>query len=204
MELNDIVGRLSGLGGQTSLSISDKVEIERIYKEVTGKDFIKTSCNDCYKDAVIEMNVYIKKNGKMKEKTNYGLKNGVLLQMDFGSSEMYTNENLTDEVAERYLAKNSNRANYFAVMPTDWKERVEKRINPSVEYNQDLLDSMIESLQDGVSEDSVANTLKDFQINGKKITKKMMNLHLSKAIEIVSVMKDDENNQEGIKKENQE
>ena len=204
MELNDIVGRLSGLGGQTSLSISDKVEIERIYKEVTGKDFIKTSCNDCYKDAVIEMNVYIKKNGKMKEKTNYGLKNGVLLQMDFGSSEMYTNENLTDEVAERYLAKNSNRANYFAVMPTDWKERVEKRINPSVEYNQDLLDSMIESLQDGVSEDSVANTLKDFQINGKKITKKMMNLHLSKAIEIVYVMKDDENNQEGIKKENQE
>lgn len=204
MELNDVVGRLSRLGGQTSLSISDKMEIERMYKEVTGKDFIKTSCNDCYKDAVIEMNIYMKKNGKMKEKTNYGLKNGVLLQMDFGSSEMYTNENLTDEVAERYLAKNSNRANYFAVMPTDWKERVEKRINPSVEYNQDLLDSMIESLQDGVSEDSVANTLKDFQINGKKITKKMMNLHLSKAIEIVSVMKDDENNQEGIKKENQE
>ena len=47
---------------------------------------------------------------------------------------------------------------------------------------------MVESLQDGVSEESVADTLKDFQINGKKISKKALNLHLSKAIEIVSAM----------------
>lgn len=47
---------------------------------------------------------------------------------------------------------------------------------------------MVESLQDGVSEESVTDTLKDFQINGKKISKKALNLHLSKAIEIVSAM----------------
>lgn len=42
----------------------------------------------------------------MKEKSSYALKNGVLLQVGFGSSEMYTNNNLTDEAAERYLAEN--------------------------------------------------------------------------------------------------
>lgn len=41
----------------------------------------------------------------MKEKCNYILKNGVLLQPEFGSNKMYTNDNLTDEVAEKYLAK---------------------------------------------------------------------------------------------------
>ena len=119
----------------------------------------------------------------MKEKCNYRLKNGVLLQPEFGSSEMYTNDNLTDEVAEKYLAKNPRGEIYFAHVPTDWKERINKRV-----YNQSLLDSMVESLQDGVSEESVTDTLKDFQINGKKISKKALNLHLSKAIEIVSAM----------------
>ena len=33
------------------------------------------------------------------------IENGVLLQVGFGSSEMYTNNNLTDEAAERYLAE---------------------------------------------------------------------------------------------------
>ena len=60
----------------------------------------------------------------MKEKTIYKLKNGTLLQMGFGSGEFYTNANLTDEVAERYLAKYPERINYFAVYPEDWKERI--------------------------------------------------------------------------------
>ena len=105
MELKEVVDKLKELGGLPSYSSSDKSEIERLYKEVLGKEFTKTSCNDCYRDAVIEMTVYIKKNNRMKEKCNYRLKNGVLLQPEFGSSEMYTNDNLTDEVAESILPK---------------------------------------------------------------------------------------------------
>ena len=183
MELEEVVDKLKELGELPSYSSSDKSEIERLYKEVLGKEFTKTSCNDCYRDAVIEMTVYIKKNNRMKEKCNYILKNGVLLQPEFGSNKMYTNDNLTDEVAEKYLAKNPKGEIYFAHVPTDWKERVNK-----CGYNQSLLDSMVESLQDGVSEESVPDTLKDFQINGKKISKKVLNLHLSKAIEIVNAM----------------
>lgn len=78
MELKEVVDKLKELGGLPSYSSSDKSEIERLYKEVLGKEFTKTSCNDCYRDAVIEMTVYIKKNNRMKEKCNYRLKNGVL------------------------------------------------------------------------------------------------------------------------------
>ena len=80
MELEEVVDKLKELGELPSYSSSDKSEIERLYKEVLGKEFTKTSCNDCYRDAVIEMTVYIKKNNRMKEKCNYILKNGVLLQ----------------------------------------------------------------------------------------------------------------------------
>ena len=88
MELKEVVDKLKELGDLPSYSSSDKSEIERLYKEVLGKEFTKTSCNDCYRDAVIEMTVYIKKNNRMKEKCNYILKNGVLLQPEFGTSLM--------------------------------------------------------------------------------------------------------------------
>lgn len=74
MELKEVVDKLKELGDLPSYSSSDKSEIERLYKEVLGKEFTKTSCNDCYRDAVIEMTVYIKKNNRMKEKCNYILK----------------------------------------------------------------------------------------------------------------------------------
>ena len=53
MELKEVVDKLKELGGLPSYSSSDKSEIERLYKEVLGKEFTKTSCNDCYRDAVI-------------------------------------------------------------------------------------------------------------------------------------------------------
>ena len=57
---------------------------------------------------------------------------------------MYTNDNLTEsEVAEKKYCQNPKGEIYFAHVPTDWKERVNK-----CGYNQNLLDSMVESLQD--------------------------------------------------------
>lgn len=43
----------------------------------------------------------------MKEKCLYSLKNGALIQMEFGSGEMYTNANLTDEIAGKILSYKS-------------------------------------------------------------------------------------------------
>lgn len=127
MSVDDVCDRLKELGKVTTFSLSEKEEIGNLYPVVLGKSFVKTSCNDCYRDAVFEMYSYLKKNGKMKEKTIYGLKNGVLLQMGFGSGDFYTNANLTDEAAERFLAMNPDKSNFFSVLPDDWKKRVEKR-----------------------------------------------------------------------------
>ena len=131
--VEDVCNRLKEMGKVQTFSSSEKLEIEDLYTEVLGKEFIKTSCNDCYRDAVYEMYAYLKKNGKMKEKTLYGLKNGVLLQMGFGSGEFYTNANLTDEAAERFLELNPDKANFFSVLPDDWKKRVKERTKKNKE-----------------------------------------------------------------------
>lgn len=70
MEVIDVVNRLKELGSIASLSSSDKAEIESLYALVLDKKFVRTSCSDCYRDAVIEMSVYLNKNGKMKENQN--------------------------------------------------------------------------------------------------------------------------------------
>lgn len=127
MTIEDVFSRLKEFGKASAFSASDKDEIESLYREVLDKKFVKTSCNDCYKDAVFEMYSYLKKNGKMKEKTVYRLKNGVLLQMGFGSGEFYTNSNLTDEAAEKYLSAHPENINFFAVYPDDWNQRIKSR-----------------------------------------------------------------------------
>lgn len=133
----DVFNRLKELEKASAFSASEKQEIETMYKDVLDKVFVRTSCNDCYKDAVFEMYAYLKKNGKMKEKSIYKLKNGALLQMGFGSGEFYTNANLTDEAAERYLSMKPQGIYLFAVYPDDWQARVEERMNPKKDEAED-------------------------------------------------------------------
>lgn len=184
MEVIDVVNRLKELGSIASLSSSDKAEIENLYALVLDKKFVRTSCSDCYHDAVIEMSVYLNKNGKMKEKSEYGLKNGVLLQMGFGSSEMYTNANLTDEAAEKYLAKYPDNIKYFSKKPDDWEERVKSRKDGNVVINDELVSLMVESMKDGVSSKSIQEEFKGYKISGKNITKKILTAHVNKAMEV--------------------
>lgn len=193
MVVFEVVSKLEVLREKTTLSTSDKSEIELMYLEVLGKNFVKTSCNDCYHDAVIEMYLYLKQNGKMKEKSNYSLKNGVLLQMEFGSNMMYTNANLTDEAAEIYLASAPKGIVFFASMPTDWEERVKKRMNPEPDLNEELIQVLVEALKEEATLTYVKETFKNYAIDGKKVTGKVFDAHLKAAKDIVAadVQKDD-------------
>lgn len=193
MNLLEVVNKLEVLRGQTAISAFDKSDIELMYREVLGKDFVKTSCNDCYHDAVIEMYLYLKRTGNMKEKSNYTLKNGVLLQIEFGSNTMYTNANLTDEVAENYLAKNPKGEIFFASMPTDWEERVKKRFSSEIELNEELTNILVDTLKSGATLTSIKETFKSYTINGKKVTAKVLDMHLKAAKDIVAAneLKDD-------------
>ena len=188
-----MVNKLEVLRGQTALSTFDKSDIELMYREVLGKDFVKTSCNDCYRDAVIEMYLYLKRTGNMKEKSNYTLKNGVLLQTEFGSNTMYTNANLTDEVAENYLTKNPKGEIFFASMPTDWEERVKKRFSSEIELNEELTNILVDTLKSGATLTSIKETFKSYTIDGRKVTAKVLDIHLKAAKDIVATnaLKDD-------------
>lgn len=204
MEVIEVVNRLKELGSIASLSSSDKAEIESLYALVLDKKFVRTSCSDCYHDAVIEMSVYLNKNGKMKEKSEYGLKNGVLLQMGFGSAEMYTNANLTDEVAEKYLAKYPDNIKYFSKKPDDWEERVKSRKNGSVLIDDELVSLMVESMKDGVTCKSIQEEFKSYKISGKTITKKSLTAHVNKALEVFAEMQENPSGSEDGESSNEQ
>ena len=180
--IEEVVNQMQELGSKASLSSSDKLEIERLYYEVLGQTFHKTSCGDCYRDAAIEIYLYLKRNGKMKEKSNYALKNGVLLQPEFGNSSFYTNANLTVEVAEKNLAKHPKNINMFAVFPNDWKERVKERETPSSGINEELVAELVEALKvEDATDKTVKEAFKTYQIDGKKVTAKVLDVHIKEA-----------------------
>lgn len=182
MGIEEVVNQMQELGSKASFSSSDKLEIERLYYEVLGKTFHKTSCGDCYRDAAIEIYLYLKRNGKMKEKSNYALKNGVLLQPEFGNSSFYTNANLTDEVAEKYLARHPKNINMFSVFPNDWKERVKERETPSSGINEVLVAELVEALKvEDATDKTVKEAFKTYQIDGKKVTAKVLDVHIKEA-----------------------
>lgn len=182
MGIEEVVNRMQELGSKASLSSSEKMEIERWYYEALGKTFHKTSCGDCYRDAAIEIYLYLKRNGKMKEKSNYALKNGILLQPEFGKSSFYTNANLTDEVAEKYLAKHPKDINMFSVYPNDWEERVKERMTPASDFNEKLVVELMEALKvEDATDKTVKEAFKTYQIDGKKVTAKVLDAHIKEA-----------------------
>ena len=174
----EMVDKLKRLGDKVSLSSSDKSDIELMFHEVLGRTFTKTSCGDCYRDAVIEMYSYLKRYGK--------LKNGVLLQVGFGSSEMYTNNNLTDEAAERYLAENPKGIVFFASTPSDWEKRVERRMSPALPLDETLVSELVKAFEvEGATSEIVRDAFKTYKLNGKKVTAKVLDAHIKEAQSVV-------------------
>lgn len=180
MEVTEVIDRLKELGGIASLSLQEKAEVEGLYYDVLDKTFVRTSCNDCYRDAIIEMSVYLKKHGKMKEKREYKLKSGVLLQMEFGSPDFYTNENLTDDIAEEYLKKYPDNVGYFAELPDGWEERIIGKA-----FDEKLLEEIVQAKKDGISDESIINELASSRVNGKRVTKTLLKEYIEEAERIV-------------------
>jgi hypothetical protein len=101
-----------------SLSYTDKQEIASLYYVVLGKHIRACNCKNKYEDAVAEIYHHLKRNGTMREQSRYILKSGVVIQPK-GSSAVYTNDNLTDEVAQAFLAERPNATGLFVYIPQD-------------------------------------------------------------------------------------
>lgn len=101
----------------------DRSFLDSLYFELYGKIITNTGCSNCYRDAYIEICTKLKREKKMPKKSDFQLKAGAVITF-FGSSKAYTNANLTNEIAIRYLSLNHDNTKMFSFLPTDWEERV--------------------------------------------------------------------------------
>ena len=124
----------------SGFSTLDRAYLDKLHYELFGKGISNKGCSDCYRDAFILSVTYLNKYKAMPQKSIYRLKPGAVIQF-FGKSTVYTNPNLTDEVAERYLALNSENKRMFSDLPSDWETRVAARKSGVSESNGNTVDS---------------------------------------------------------------
>ena len=195
--LEEMKGRLS------ALSDSDKKIIEEHFETVKRRPFTSTNCGDCYRDAVIEMIIYLQKN-EIMQKSNYLLKNGAILQSPT-DKDVYSNKNLTDEVAERYLKENTKRISFFASYPDDWEDRIKKGIKKELSPEElaaqeeakakfeaaekVFIELLAGKMKEGCSKNSLKEEFKEYEIEGKKVTQRVMTDYLKKADELIEANK---------------
>lgn len=92
----------------------DKARIEKLYDAVLGKHLKKTNCQQCYHDALIEIYLYLKREKKMAERSKYVMRAGFIIHSPlFKGGKVFTNDNLTDEVAEEYMGMFPNKKPMF-------------------------------------------------------------------------------------------
>lgn len=115
IKIEEIKARLETNGGLLS---SDKIFIETYYDRVLSKKFNRRACGQCYKDAFIEIYLFVKKNG-IKEMGKYLLKREVVVHYN---GYVYSRAGMTDEIAIAYLSKFPNAISYFEEYPEDWQE----------------------------------------------------------------------------------
>jgi len=114
-----------------NLSATDKNYIENIYLQIFRRKIKNCGCAeiDKYGDAINDISIYLKKN-KIMKKSDYTLKNGVVLRNP-KIKDVVTNANITNELAEEYLKENQKYINQFAAFPPDWKNRIKNDIDTS-------------------------------------------------------------------------
>lgn len=93
----------------------------------TYKKEVNRTCGNCLGDAIAELiHFYRKDNVQMKKQIEcrYRLRAGMLIRLGFGDNRYYSNANLTDEVAERYILANHERIEDFQTVPDDIYEKI--------------------------------------------------------------------------------
>lgn len=147
MQIEEARNKVAELRGRfdAPFSSSDKETIGNLYWEVLRKTLRPTNCQQCYHDALIEIYLYLKNNNKMKQKTNYRMRAGYIINSPkFDNGKVYSNDNLTDEVAERYLAQFPKSVSMFEALPKGFSiEKIIKKVkanskkedNPEKEAN---------------------------------------------------------------------
>lgn len=107
---------------QDGFSSLDRSILDSLYFNIFGREITNRGCSDCYRDAYMEILIYLKRTNAMPKKSDFVLKPGAIITF-FGEPKCYSNANITDEVALRFLALNPSNEKLFESLPADWKSR---------------------------------------------------------------------------------
>ena len=123
MNYNEAQAELSELRGLADAGQSLAVvkgRIQRLYTEVCRKQLRKCKCKNVLEDALVEIYLTLKryKNDMNAFNSKARLVNGVVLHV---GAKVYTNANLTDDVARQFLAQFPQRKDWFASLPEEVK-----------------------------------------------------------------------------------
>lgn len=116
IEALNLFKRLSGVAFLDAIPESAKSDIEKLYRYCFGKPLRSCNCKSIHSDALIELTLFFKKTGTMKDNRKYMLKRGVVIQMP-GTTDVFTRDNITDDVSKAYLEKYPQRAKLFEKLP---------------------------------------------------------------------------------------
>lgn len=110
---------------QDGFSSLDRSLLDNLYFNIFGREITNRGCCDCYRDAYMEILIYLKRNKAMPKKSDFVLKAGAIITF-FGEPKCYSNANITDEAALRFLAMNPSNEKLFEHLPEGWKSRLPK------------------------------------------------------------------------------
>ncbi len=121
----DTMSQLSEMNSrfQSGFSFSDRQLLDKLHRQLFGKEITNTGCSDCYRDAYVIILSHLKQNKTMPKTPNYILKAGALIH-PVGTSKFYTNPLPSDDIAEEHLSQFPDAINLFAHFPEDWEDRV--------------------------------------------------------------------------------
>lgn len=103
----------------------DRSHLDSLYFTLFGRSIPNKNCSDCYRDAYMEIKIKLNKTKAMPKKSDFVLKAGAIITF-FGEPLCYSNANITDEAALRFLAMNPRNESLFETLPDDWKSRLPK------------------------------------------------------------------------------
>lgn len=134
MTYEETMTRLKEMGSryQDGFSSLDRSLLDSLYFNIFGREITNRGCSDCYRDAYMEILIYLKRNKAMPKKSDFVLKPGAIITF-FGEPKCYSNANITDEAALRFLAMNPSNEKLFEHLPEGWKSRLPKSDTPEVE-----------------------------------------------------------------------
>lgn len=122
----------------------DRSDLDSLYFTLFGKTIPNKGCSDCYRDAYIEIKLKLKNIKEMPKKSEFVLKPGAIITF-FGESQCYSNANITDEAALRFLSLNPRNESLFEALPADWRSLL-SRIDNDTDVDTEDKDAIIARL----------------------------------------------------------